>query len=134
MLGEQSHSPLKLYRNGMAVAAEGDECSSGGAIYTAFGGPLQLPSTYLEAMHNTGYCVVEALIVPEVLNPLAEVFARVEAERPEARKARADPERGNFWMMDMMKESAAMTRMCAHPVMLSIMRRYFGTSNVPSRV
>ena len=81
-------------------------------------------------MKDTGYCVVEALIVPEVLEHLAGVFARVEAERPESGEARANPGSGNFWMMDMMKEDAMMTRMCANPVMLTIMREYFGRDDM----
>ena len=81
-------------------------------------------------MKDTGYCVVEALIVPEVLEHLAGVFARVEAERPESGEARANPGSGNFWMMDMMKEDPMMTRMCANPVMLTIMREYFGRDDM----
>ena len=133
MLGEQTNSPVKLTfpSSGKKVSAEGGICPTDiGGTYTAFGGPFELPSKYYATMKDTGYCVVEALIVPEVLEHLAGVFARVEAERPESGEARANPGSGNFWMMDMMKEDPMMTRMCANPVMLTIMREYFGRDDM----
>ncbi len=87
-------------------------------------------SEYDAEFREKGYCVAEALVVPEVLEHLAEVFARCESEREEARAARSNPSSGNFWMMDMMKEDPAMIRMCANPVALSVMRAYFGTKEM----
>ena len=132
MLGEQTASPVKLLLpNGKKVSAEGGECPTNvGGNYTVFGGPFDLISTFCAEFHEKGYCNVNALIVPEVLEHLATVFARCEAEREAAREARANPATGNFWMMDMMKEDPAMMRMCANPVMLSVMREYFGRQDM----
>eukprot|EP01052_Picozoa_sp_SAG31_P039142 SAG31_NODE_5367_length_2583_cov_3.060386_2_plen_206_part_00 len=101
MLGEQVVSPVKLLLpNGKKVAAEGGECPTNvGGTYTVFGGPFQLLSEYSAEFDQKGYCVAEALIVPEVLEHLAEVFARVESEREDARSARSNPKSGNFWMV-----------------------------------
>ena len=101
-----------------------------GGNYTAFGGPFEMPSTYLKTMQSAGFCIIDALIVPELLEDLANTFARVEAERDAAKESRADPNSGNFWMMDMMKETPSMTRMMANPVMLSLMRGYFGRQDM----
>ena len=137
MLGEQDASPVKLIHlnhaksAGKLVAADGGVCATDvGGDYTAFGGPLELPSKYSRDMNETGYCIVDALIVPEILEFLAGVFAQVEAGREDALQARANPETGNFWMMDMMKETPAMTRMMANPVMLSLAREYFGREDM----
>ena len=46
-------------------------------------------SEYSAEFHEKGYCVAEALIVPEVLEYLAGVFASVESKRDEARDARS---------------------------------------------
>ncbi len=101
MLGEQEVSPVKLLlSSGKKVSAEGGECPTNvGGNYTVFGGPLRLLSEYTADFHSKGYCVAEALIVPEVLEHLATVFARVENEREEARAARSNPKSGNFWMV-----------------------------------
>eukprot|EP01044_Picomonas_judraskeda_P023561 COSAG03_NODE_6212_length_1096_cov_1.154463_2_plen_81_part_00 len=64
-----------------------------------FGGPLQKLSELTAEFHERGFCVAGALVVPEVLEHLATVFARVENEREEARAARANPKSGNFWMV-----------------------------------
>lgn len=132
MLGEQDVSPVKLLLpGGKKVSAEGGECPTNvGGNYTVFGGPLRKLSEYDAEFREKGYCVAEALVVPEVLEHLAEVFARCESEREEARAARSNPSSGNFWMMDMMKEDPAMIRMCANPVALSVMRAYFGTKEM----
>ena len=101
MLGEQTVSPVKLLLpNGKKVSAEGGECPTDvGGNYTVFGGPFDLLSVYFAEFHEKGYCSVNALVVPEVLEHLAVVFARCEAEREAAREARANPKSGNFWMM-----------------------------------
>jgi hypothetical protein len=164
-LGGQAGSPLQLSISSMVLSPVGEPLASanppeaptdGAGVFTAFGGPLRLPSHYAAEMQEKGYTIVEGLIVREVLEHLATEFARVEQERESFREARANPASGNFcespadrqalravfsasfaglmcWctgMMDMMKEDAGMTRMCANPVTLSLMRGYFGAENI----
>ena len=101
MLGEQAASPVKLLLpGGKKVSATGGECPTNvGGTYTVFGGPFKLLSEYSADFHEKGYCIAEALIVPEVLEYLAGVFAQVESKRDEAREARSNPKSGNFWMV-----------------------------------
>ena len=112
MLGEQDVSPVKLLlSNGKKVSAEGGECPTDvGGNYTVFGGPLKKLSEYSADFHEKGYCVAEALIVPEVLEYLAGVFANVESKRDEARSARSNPKSGNFWMVRLLLSTSVCPR------------------------
>ena len=115
-LGEQDGFRLRM---GEVLIGGDGRSRNNGEIFFAGHGPTDLPSVYLDTLHNKGWVCLPSIVSPDLLEELqrASCTGRWDSETYDPNTVA-------------LTETAAVAKVVAEPVSLWVMRRYMQTEEI----